>query len=82
MKTVEKVFVDFVNDLKIETEKPRFPLVLLIFETDDDFMKFTAEETGGRGLSAGSILGYYSGLSNRLVIRMSECQHSHMARSV
>ena len=73
MKTVEKVFLDFVNDLKIETEKPRFPLVLLIFETDDDFMKFTAEETGGRGLSAGSILGYYSGLSNRLVIRMSEC---------
>ncbi len=73
MKTVEKVFLDFVNDLKIETEKPRFPLVLLIFETDDDFIKFTAEETGGRGLSAGSILGYYSGLSNRLVIRMSEC---------
>ena len=73
MKTVEKVVLDFINDLKIETEKPRFPLVLLIFETDDDFMKFTAEETGGRGLSAGSILGYYSGLSNRLVIRMSEC---------
>ena len=73
MKTVEKVFLDFINDLKIETDKPRFPLVLLIFETDDDFMKFTEEETGGRGLSAGSILGYYSGLSNRLVIRMSEC---------
>ena len=73
MKTVERVFMDFVNDLKIETEKPRFPLVLLIFETDDDFVQFTAEETGGKGLSAGAILGYYNGLSNRLVIRMSEC---------
>ncbi len=73
MKTVEKLFLDFVNDLKIDLEKPRFPLVLLIFETDDDFIRFTAEETGGQGLSAGLILGYYNGLSNRLVIRMSEC---------
>lgn len=73
MKTVERVFLDFIHDLKIETEKPRFPLVLLIFETDDDFIRFTAEESGGRGLSARTILGYYSGLTNRLVIRMSEC---------
>ncbi|HEY0983872.1 DUF1570 domain-containing protein [Schlesneria sp.] len=73
MSTVERVFLNFVNDLKIETEKPRYPLVLLIFETDDDFVRFTAEESGGRGLSAKSILGYYSGLTNRLVIRMSEC---------
>ena len=73
MKTVEKVFLDFTSDLKIETQKPRYPLVLLIFETDDDFIRFAAEETGGRGLSAGSMLGFYSGLSNRLVIRMSEC---------
>ncbi len=73
MKTVEKVFLEFVRDLKIDTEKPRFPLVLLIFETDDDFMRFAAEETGGRGLSPGSMLGYYSSLTNRLVIRMSEC---------
>ncbi len=73
MKTVEKVFLDFVGDLKLETEKPRYPLVLLIFETDDDFMQFATKETGGQGLSAGSMLGYYSSLTNRLVIRMSEC---------
>ena len=73
MKTVEKVFLDFVNELKIETEKPKYPLVLLIFETDDDFIRFAAEDTGGRGLSAGSMLGYYNGVTNRLVIRMSEC---------
>ena len=73
MKTVEKVFIDFVDDLKLETEKTRYPLVLLIFETDDDFMRFAAEEMGGVGLSASSILGYYSALTNRLAIRMSEC---------
>lgn len=73
MKLVEKVFIEFVDDLKIDIVKPRYPLVLLIFETDDDFIKYTQEATGGRGLSAGNILGYYSGLTNHLVIRMSEC---------
>ena len=73
MKLVEKVFLEFVDDLKVDIVKPRYPLVLLIFETDDDFMKYTDEETGGNGLSAGNILGYYSGLTNHLVIRMSEC---------
>lgn len=73
MKLVEKVFLEFVDDLKVDIVKPRYPLVLLIFETDDDFIAYTAEETGGRGLSAGNILGYYNGLTNRLVIRMSEC---------
>ena len=73
MKTVEKVFISFIDDMKIDIVKPRYPLVLLIFETDDDFMKYADAETGGRGLSAGNILGFYSGLSNRLAIRMSEC---------
>lgn len=73
MKLVEKVFLEFVDDLKIDIVKPRYPLVLIIFETDDDFIAFTQEETGGQGLSAGNILGYYSGLTNHLVIRMSEC---------
>ena len=73
LKTVEKVFLDFVDDMKLDIVKPRYPLVVLIFETDDDFMKYATEETGGRGLSAGNILGFYSGLTNHLVIRMSEC---------
>ena len=53
MKTVEKVFISFIDDMKIEIVKPRYPLVLLIFETDEDFMKYADAETGGRGLSAG-----------------------------
>jgi hypothetical protein len=74
MKKVEEYFNDFVvKDLRFDLEKSRYPLVLLIFETDDDFMKFATKDTGGRGLSAGAMLGYYSGLSNRLAIRMSEC---------
>ena len=71
MKSVEKVFLDFTNELRIPLEKPKFPLAVLIFETDDDFMTFTAAETGNKGLSAGAMLGYYNSLTNRLVIRMS-----------
>src|SRR5579871_1123762 len=73
MRTVERVFLEFIDDLKIDIVKPRYPLVLLIFETDDDFIKYTQADTGGGGLTAGNMLGYYSGLSNHLVIRMSEC---------
>jgi len=73
MRLVERVFLEFVDTLKLDIVRPRYPLVLLIFETDDDFIRYTEEETGGAGLSAGNILGYYSGLSNHLVIRMSEC---------
>jgi len=73
MKTVEKTFGRYADDLKIGISNPRYPLVILVFETDDDFMTYAAKETGGSGLSSGSILGFYSGLSNYLAIRMSEC---------
>lgn len=73
LKTVEKIFLDFAADIGIELEKPRYPMVLLIFETDEDFVKFASADTGGNGLSAELIVGYYSALSNRLAIRMSEC---------
>jgi len=73
MRLVDKEFLKFVDDLKVDLVKPRYPLVVLIFETDDDFIAYTEAETGGRGLTAGNMLGYYSGLSNHLVIRMSEC---------
>ncbi len=72
-KTVESVFLDFMKDVKAETIKPRYPLAILIFETDDAFEAYTLADTEGRGLSAGNIAGYYNLLSNQLVIRMSEC---------
>lgn len=72
-KNVEGVFLDFMKDVKAETQRPRYPLVILIFETDDAFDEYTQVDTEGRGLSAGNIAGYYNLLSNQLVIRMSEC---------
>ncbi|MCA9114098.1 MAG: DUF1570 domain-containing protein [Planctomycetaceae bacterium] len=73
MRNVETVFEDFARSMRLELEDPQFPLVVLIFETDDLFEAYTREATGGRGLSATNIAGFYSALTNRLAIRMSEC---------
>lgn len=73
MGNVETVFMSFARSMRLPTEPPRFPLVLLIFETDDDFEDYTREVTGQRGLSAENIAGFYSGLTNWLAIRLTEC---------
>lgn len=73
MKTVERNFLSFARRMKIRTEPPTHPLVLLIFETDTDFEKYHRSVTGGSGMSSGNVAGFYSPLSNWLVIRMTEC---------
>ncbi len=74
-KTVESVFLEFMKEMKAETQLPRYPLVILIFETDDQFEEYTHADTEGRGLSAENISGYFNLLSNQLVLRMSECHN-------
>jgi hypothetical protein len=73
MGRVEDVFEDFARQARIETQPPRFPLVVLIFETDDDFMKYAEEASDGEGISAVNIAGFYSSQTNILAIRLSEC---------
>lgn len=73
MKSVERVFEEFCKQSRLPIQSPRFPLVMLVFETDADFEKYADDTTKGRGLSAGNIAGFYSGLTNWLAIRMNEC---------
>lgn len=73
MRNVESVFLQFIRMMRLEPIPPRYPLVVLIFETDEGFDHYVPEETGGSGLSAGKMAGFYSGRSNRLVLRLSEC---------
>ena len=73
MSGIENMFQRFCKSMRIEREEPKFPLVVLIFETDDDFNEYTTKHTGGRGLSAENIAGFYSPLTNYLYVRMSEC---------
>jgi hypothetical protein len=73
LTNVDKVFAGYARLMKFPLEKPRFPLVLLIFEQDADFEAYADAATGGRGLSAGNIAGFYSQKTNWLAVRMSEC---------
>ena len=72
-RSVEGVFEGYLKAVKISPRDLQYPLAMLIFETDEAFAAYAEQETGGRGLSAGNIAGFYSGLTNHLVIRMSEC---------
>lgn len=74
LKNVENVVSGFCRDLRISPEPVRYPLVTLIFESDRDFNAYAREATGGFGLSADRILGFYSPLTNWLALRIGECR--------
>lgn len=75
LKGVDAAFGSFVKELQIPVRAPTHPQVVLIFETDELFEKYAREAMQGQAqaLAARSISGFYSGLSNVLAIRMSEC---------
>lgn len=73
MKKVETAFATFLKEAKITANKPKYPQVMLIFETDIEFEKYTEKITQQRGLQASMIAGFYSGLTNFLAIRLEEC---------
>lgn len=73
MDDVDRVFLRYARSMKFPLRDPKYPLLLVIFESDDDFNQYAEEATGGRGLSAGVIAGFYSGITNWLAIRMSSC---------
>ncbi|QDT38123.1 DUF1570 domain-containing protein [Stratiformator vulcanicus] len=72
-QNVNRVFERFADEVDLKLTEPEFPLVMLVFESDDDFEAYATEATGGRGLSASSVLGFYSGITNRLALRLTEC---------
>jgi len=74
MRSVDRIFSQFGRAKRQKVHAPKYPLVVLIFESDEDFEKYAAEQTGNKGLSAGNIAGFYSGLTNALAIRLEECK--------
>jgi len=73
MNNVDGVFKKYATFMDFPVRELKFPLVLVIFESDTDFEEYADEATGGRSLSARSILGFYSSLTNWLAVRMSAC---------
>lgn len=72
MHNVDVIFETYSRKMGIELQDYEFPMAMLIFESDDDFESF-AKETTGLGDGASNVLAYYSGISNNLILRMSEC---------
>jgi hypothetical protein len=74
MNNVDTVFERFARDNRFPLRDPEYPLVTVVFESDDDFNAYADEATGGAGLSAGNIAGFYAGLTNWLALRLEECR--------
>jgi hypothetical protein len=66
-------FLEFVKQAHVETTPVKYPLPVIIFEHDRQFNAYAVATSGGQGLSAPSTAAFYDVLSNRLVLRLSEC---------
>lgn len=73
MKGVESVYTSYCKRAEMVAESPRLPLGMLIFETDRGFDDYAAETTGQQGEGVLRLSGFYSGLTNLLAMRLSEC---------
>lgn len=73
LRAMERMFKGFADRYELPHHDPKFPLVMVIFESDIDFEKYTTKATGGQALSASRIAGFYSGETNWLAIRLNEC---------
>ena len=57
-----KGFYRFWKEKGIELAPPRFPLIALVFETKNDYVRYASQEFGG----AENTIGYYHQSTNRL----------------
>jgi len=74
MKNVEAAFVRYVREARIEAPPPAHPVIVLIFETKDDFVKYASAATSRDEEFTRHVAGFYSKLTNILAIRLEECR--------
>lgn len=74
MKNVEGAFARYVRDARIEAPAPAHPVIVLIFETKDDFAKYAAAASSRDEDITQRVAGFYSKLTNILAIRLEECR--------
>lgn len=73
MKNVDAAFARFIKEARIPAKPARFPLVVLIFESRADFEKYVAPTLMDSEVSTRQIGGFYSKMTNYLVVRLDEC---------
>lgn len=74
MKNVESAFSRYIRDARIETPSATHPVVVLVFESNEDFRKYAAQATSRDDQFTSRIAGFYSKLTNILAIRLDECR--------
>jgi hypothetical protein len=74
LKNVEGAFARYARDARVETPAATHPVVVLIFETREDFVNYAAAATSGDEDIAKRVAGFYSKLTNILAIRLEECR--------
>jgi len=72
-QNVGDVFVKYAKLMNFPLREVQYPLVLIIFESEQDFDTYYNQTTGAKGLSASGVLGFYSHTTNWLAVRMSSC---------
>lgn len=70
---MQNSFLEFVKQAHVETTPIKYPLPVIIFEHDQQFNAYAVASSQGQGLSAANTAAFYDLLSNRLVLRLSEC---------
>ena len=70
-----KSFGDWAEKMGLPHEEPAYPLVMVIFETDEQFEAYAEETMRGDGLSATMVTGFYSAGTNWLAVRLDECDN-------
>lgn len=73
LRNIEAQFMGYARQAQFPTRPPRYPLVVLIFESDDDFEEYAKKVGGAAVAQAGTVSGFYSVMTNYLVVRLSEC---------
>jgi hypothetical protein len=73
MKNVDSMFLRYARSMRFPIRDLRYPMVLVIFESDDDFNQYTIDLMQGRGLSPDAVAGFYSSITNWLIVRMRSC---------
>lgn len=73
LKNVDSVYSAYCRKTGLSAETSRLPLGMLVFETERDFEVYASESTGQGSLDTIRLSGFYSGLTNLLAIRLSEC---------
>ena len=74
--TFHRNFGSWAENMGLPAEEPDYPLVMVIFETDEGFDAYAAETRGGGpSISTQFITGFYSAKTNWLAVRLDECDN-------